>query len=193
MFFAWQICSNITHFKQQQEILPAHLNFFETGLKKVLFHRRLRSNITHLAHHLENLPIPLISFAKKHSSPKGDSGLLLCGRWRRPKKQQVRIFSDPLDFSVFLQNTSTIRPCERSESARKSSEGTFSRGAPNLLYALPLHFLLFPLESLPWSGRASKHCFFLPVTFFFHFGPLFFFRFIFFLAARFDFVLPHTI
>ena len=96
----------------------------------MFFHRRFRSNITHLAHHLENLPIPLISFAKKHSSPKGDSDLLLCGRWRRPKKQQVRIFSDPLDFSVFLQNTSTSRPCERSESARKSSEGTFSRGAP---------------------------------------------------------------
>ena len=94
------------------------------------FHWRLCSNITHLAHHLENLPIPLISFAKKHSSPKGDSDLLLCGRWRLPKKQQVRIFSDPLDFSVFEQNASTIRPCERSESARKSSEGTFSRGAP---------------------------------------------------------------
>ena len=75
--FAWQICSNITHFKQQQEILPAHLNFFENGLKKVFFHRRLRSNITHLAQHVENLPIPLICFAKKQSSPEGDSGLLL--------------------------------------------------------------------------------------------------------------------
>ena len=107
-------CLTNSHFKQQPEILPANFKRFDSGLKKVFFHRRLRSNITHLAHHLENLPIPLISFAKKHSSPKGDSDLLFCGRWRRPKKQQVRIFSDPLDFSVFEQNTSTIRPCERS-------------------------------------------------------------------------------
>ena len=42
----------LTLLKHQQEILPK----FEIGLKKAFFHRRLRSNNTHLAQHLENLP-----------------------------------------------------------------------------------------------------------------------------------------
>ena len=73
--------------------------------RKKLPHALIALNVQNLnALNTLNALIALNMSAEKLSSPRGDPGLLLCGRWRRPKKKKARYLVRPLGLkTVFMQ------------------------------------------------------------------------------------------